>query len=121
MLYTEEQRALRETARRFSRERLRPDYQKREQSERIDRELVREMGRLGLIGTDLPERYGGLGADGVTTGLIIEELAYGDFNVSYVQLMASLMGTLIVRNARPAVIERWLPLITSGAADRKSV
>ena len=116
MLYTEEQRALRETARRFSRERLRPDYQKREQSERIDRELVREMGRLGLIGTDLPERYGGLGADGVTTGLIVEELAYGDFNVSYVQLMASLMGTLIVRNARPAVIERWLPLITSGAA-----
>ena len=116
MLYTEEQRALRETARRFSRERLRPDYQKREQSERIDRELVREMGRLGLIGTDLPERYGGLGADGVTTGLIIEELAYGDFNVSYVQLMASLMGTLIVRNARPAVIEHWLPLITSGRA-----
>ncbi len=56
MLYTEEQRALRETARRFSRERLRPDYQKREQSERIDLELVREMGRLGLIGTDLPER-----------------------------------------------------------------
>jgi len=116
MIYTEEQQALRETVRRFSRERLRPDYQKREQSERIDPALVREMGALGLIGADLPERYGGLGADGVTTGLIIEEIAYGDFNVSYVQLLASLMGAIIVRNAGPAVIERWVPLIIRGEA-----
>jgi alkylation response protein AidB-like acyl-CoA dehydrogenase len=45
-----------------------------------------------LIGVDLPEEYGGLGQSGVTSGLITEEIAYGDFNISYLQLLGSLMG-----------------------------
>ena len=50
----------------------------------LDRALIAEMGALGLLGVDLPEELGGLGADAVTTGLIAEELAYGDFNLSAV-------------------------------------
>jgi cyclohexanecarboxyl-CoA dehydrogenase len=59
------------------------------------------MGSLGLIGVDLPEAFGGLGQSGVTAGMIIEDIAYGDFNISYVQLLASLMGLIMVRNADP--------------------
>src|SRR5687768_3354800 len=106
MLFTDDQLALREAARRFARERLLPDYQKRERTGRMDRALVREMGALGLIGVDLPPAHGGLGVDGVTTGMLIEELAWGDFNVSYVQLMASLMGAIILKSADPALVER---------------
>jgi alkylation response protein AidB-like acyl-CoA dehydrogenase len=36
------------------------------------------MGELGMLSMDLPERYGGIGVDAVTTGAIIEQLAYGD-------------------------------------------
>ena len=82
MVLTDDQKALQETARRFSRERLLPDYQKREKQRVLDRALIREMGALGLLGTDIPESFGGLGMDGVTTGLIAEEVAYGDFNIS---------------------------------------
>ncbi len=114
MMFSDDQLALREAARRFSLERLLPDYQQREKTGRLDRALVREMGALGLIGVDLPPEYGGLGADGVTTGMLIEQLAYGDFNVSYVQLMASLMGSVIVRNASPALAAHWVPRIVSG-------
>jgi len=82
MILTEDQIALRDVARRFAREKLRPDYQKRESEPGIDRALFREMGSLGLIGVDLPQEYGGLGESGVTAGVIIEEIAYADFNVS---------------------------------------
>lgn len=116
MIFSDEQLALREAARRFAVERLLPDYQRRERTGRLDRELVLEMGRLGLIGADLPQEHGGLGADGVTTGMLIEQLAYGDFNVSYVQLMASLMGSIILRNAAAPLKEHWVPRIVSGHA-----
>lgn len=116
MLPNQDQQALRDVARRFAREKLRPEYQARETASGIDRELCREMGRLGLVGVDLPEEYGGMGLDGVTSGLIIEEIAYGDFNVSYVQLLASLMGTMIARNAQPEVVREWVPRVASGDA-----
>lgn len=117
MLLTDDQRALSELAGRFARERLKPDYQRRERAGgAIDRALCREMGSLGLIGVDLPEEHGGLGQGGVSAGLIIEAIAYGDFNVSYVQLLASLMGTIIARNAGPELARRWVPRIVAGDA-----
>lgn len=114
MILGKDQLALRDLARRFAKERLRPDYQKREQSSTIDRALLREMGSLGLIGADLPEQYGGLEVSGVTSGLIIEEIAYGDFNVSYVQLLGSMFGGLLHRHARPEVAKKYNPRIVSG-------
>jgi alkylation response protein AidB-like acyl-CoA dehydrogenase len=71
MIFNEDQRALKEAARKFSREQLAPKYQQREREARVDRDLVREMGSLGLIGMDMPERYGGMDADAVTTGAIM--------------------------------------------------
>ena len=53
MLLTEDQQALREVAQRFARERLRPDYQKREAQARVERKLYRQMGELGLLGVGL--------------------------------------------------------------------
>jgi cyclohexanecarboxyl-CoA dehydrogenase len=116
MILTDDQKALQETARRFSRERLLPDYQKREKLGVLDRALIREMGSLGLLGTDIPEQLGGLGVDGVTTGLIAEELAYGDFNVSAVPVAISLLGAIILRNAKQGVIDEWVPRMTRGEA-----
>ncbi len=114
MLPSDDQQALREVAQRFSRQRLRPDYQRRESSAAIDRDLLREMGSLGLIGVDLPEAFGGLGQSGVSAGLIIEDIAYGDFNVSYVQLLASLMGLIMVRNADPELARHWVQGLVRG-------
>jgi cyclohexanecarboxyl-CoA dehydrogenase len=116
MLLDDDQKALQETARRFAREKLLPHYQKRESEPGIDRALMREMGALGLIGVDLDEKYGGMGLSGVTSGIIIEEIAYGDFNVSYVQLLASLMGAIIHRNASPELAADWNGRLVRGEA-----
>jgi cyclohexanecarboxyl-CoA dehydrogenase len=116
MVLTEDQRALQDMARRFARERLRPDYQKREQLGVLDRGLIAEMGRLGLLGVDLPEDLGGLGVDGVTTGLIAEALAYGDFNISLVPVGISLNAAILLRHAQPEVKQAWVPRMTRGEA-----
>ena len=116
MVLTDDQRALQESARRFARERLLPDYQKREKLGVLDRALLAEMGRLGFIGVDLPERLGGLGADALTTGIIIEELAYGDFNVSAVPVGASLNAAILIRHAQPELVDEWVPRMVRGEA-----
>jgi cyclohexanecarboxyl-CoA dehydrogenase len=116
MVLTEDQTALQETARRFARERLLPDYQKREKLGVLDRDLIAEMGRLGLLGVDLPEEYGGLGVDGVTTGLIAEEIAYGDFNISLVPVGISLNAAILMRHAQTEVRKERVPRMTRGEA-----
>jgi cyclohexanecarboxyl-CoA dehydrogenase len=113
---SEQQQAFRETAMRFAKERLAPHYQKRAGEERIDRALMKEMGALGLIAPDLPEQYGGLGESSVTAGIIIEQVAYGDFNASYVPLLASLVGGMIAEHASPDIAREWLPKVTGGEA-----
>ena len=111
MVLTDDQKALQESARRFARARLLPDYQKREKLGVLSRELVAEMGSLGLLGMDLPEQLGGMGADAVTTGLIAEELAYGDFNVSAVPVGISLNAAILIRHAQPGIVQEWVPRI----------
>jgi cyclohexanecarboxyl-CoA dehydrogenase len=113
---SEQQQAFQETAARFAREKLAPHYQRRATEDRIDRAILKEMGALGLIGADLPEQYGGLGESSVTTGIIIEQIAYADFNISYVPLLASLMGSMIAQHASPDIAQEWLPKVTGGEA-----
>jgi len=114
--FTGEQEAIRETAQRFARDRLAGDARAREAEGRIDRALVAEMGALGLIAGDLPEECGGMGLDSVAIGVIVEEIAYADLNVSYIQLLGSLMGQMIAAHAPPALARDWTPRIVAGEA-----
>jgi len=116
MILSEDQNSLQAAARRYARERLLPAYRAREDAGRLDRALVREMGSLGLLGVDLPQRLGGLGASGVTAGLVIEELAYGDFNLGSLVVVATLLSAILARNASPELAERWVPEIVRGEA-----
>ena len=111
---TQEQLALQDTARRFALERLKPGYQQREQTGILDRTLVREMGRLGLLGPGLPEAFGGLSLDSVTVGLLIEQVAWGDINLGYLPLLTMLNGEILRRHARPEVAQEWLPAMCRG-------
>lgn len=110
------QEALREAAERFARERLLPLYQAREGEGRMPRDLVEEMGRLGLIAPELPEDLGGSGLPSVAAGIVTEAVAYGDFNVAYVQLLGSLIGQIIARNAPQDLATMWIPRIVAGEA-----
>lgn len=109
---SEELDGIRDVARRFACDRLAPGYLAREKSATFDRNLLREMGALGLIAPELPEQFGGMGASYLYTGAIIEEIAKADFTFAYVPLLASLNGQILSRFARPEVARDWLgPLI----------
>lgn len=109
-----EQRAFQETVRRFGVEKLAPFYQQRETDGIIAKSLRREMGELGMIGVELPEKFGGMGLDCVTAGIAIEEVAKADFNVSYVQLLASLLGAIMKQHPDEEVGRRVITDMCAG-------
>lgn len=111
---TAEQQALQEAARRFATEKLKPGYQQRDRTGVLDRELAREMGRLGLLGPGLPEAFGGLGLDAVTVGLLMEQVAWGDINLAYLPLLTTLNGEILRRYAHPDLAREWLPAMCRG-------
>ena len=111
---SEQQRAFQDTARRFAREKLRPHYQTSDTSGVLDHDRVQEMGALGLIGAELPEEFGGLGTDSVTAGIIVDEIAYGDFSMSYVQLIGGLLGSILAKHANAELAKTWISKIATG-------
>lgn len=113
MIFSDDQRALKEAADRFAREVLLPGYQAREHRP-FDRDLAREMGALGLIGTDLPEEMGGLGDSSITTGLVAEALARGDFNMAALPVNVSLNAAVLLQHAPEAITREWVPQMISG-------
>lgn len=112
--FSDDQQSIFETARRFAAERVAPGYQAREAEALIDRALVRELGGLGLIAPELPEQFGGLGLDSVTSGLIAEAIGYADLNVAYLQILGSLNGKIISEHAAPDLAAEWIGRIVSG-------
>jgi cyclohexanecarboxyl-CoA dehydrogenase len=116
MILNDDQQSLQAAARRFAREQLLPSYQQRERDGCLEPNLQQEMAALGLIGMDLPEEFGGMGLDAVTSGIVIEELAYGDFNVAALAVVQSLCGAIIARNAAEPLKQEWLPRIVRGEA-----
>jgi cyclohexanecarboxyl-CoA dehydrogenase len=111
---TSEQRSFRETALRFAQDVLAPASRRIEAEGRVPMSLRKQMGELGLIGVEMPSEYGGLGVDHVTSGVVIESIAEGDFNVAYIQLLASLCGTIVARHAPPELAAEILPGVCSG-------
>ncbi|MCC0056980.1 MAG: acyl-CoA dehydrogenase family protein [Rhodobiaceae bacterium] len=114
MILSEEQHALRDASRRFATERLLPHYQQREREARLESGLLQDLGALGFIGMDVSESYGGMGAPAVTTGLVIEALSYGDFNIGSLCVTQSLCGALLERHAHREICQEWLPRVCRG-------
>lgn len=112
--FNDEQNAIRDVVARFSAEVLAPGYRQRDKEGVIEKEVIRQLGEMGLLGGELPEAFGGSGMDCVTSGLIIEEISKGDFNVGYIPLLASLNGQIIASHAAPDLAKEWLHGMTTG-------
>lgn len=58
----------------------------------MDQAVLREIGARRFIGADLPEELGAIVLDSQSTGIVVEELFYGDFNVGAYSPMQSLFA-----------------------------
>jgi cyclohexanecarboxyl-CoA dehydrogenase len=112
----EELRDLAQHARRYAAERVAPGYLERDRTRVLDRRLMREMGELGFIAPELPEASGGQGLGTVAAGVIHEEIARADLSMSYVNLLASLNGQILLQHGRPELAKPWLARLTRGEA-----
>lgn len=73
--YTEEQVMIRDMVRDFAENEVRPRLHSIEYEGKFPRDLVKKMAELGLLGLNVPEEYGGAGADNVAYSLAMEELS----------------------------------------------
>src|SRR5580704_2751405 len=71
---SEEERMVRDTARDYAQEKLFPRVLAANRDEKPDLAMFREMGELGLLGSTIPQEYGGAGLNYVCYGLIAREL-----------------------------------------------
>jgi butyryl-CoA dehydrogenase len=78
MILNEQQSMVRDTARQFARERLKPNSAAWDRDKTFPRAALAEMGRLGFLGMTVPAEWGGAGADAVSLAVALEEIAAGD-------------------------------------------
>jgi len=71
---TDEERMVRDTAHAYAQDKLQPRVTEAYLNENFDREILREMGSLGLIGATIPQEFGGAGLGYVSYGLIAREV-----------------------------------------------
>jgi alkylation response protein AidB-like acyl-CoA dehydrogenase len=75
--FSEEQKLLRDSIVRFSREVLSPGAGERDRKQEFPRELWRKCGEIGIQGLPVPPQYGGSGVDPLTCAIALEALGYG--------------------------------------------
>jgi glutaryl-CoA dehydrogenase len=115
-LLDEEERAIRDTVRSFVRERVLPDVGDWFEQGILPRELMGELGKLGLFGMHL-DGYGLPGASAVAYGLACLELEAGDSGVrSTVSVQGSLAMFSIWKWGSEEQKQRWLPPMHTGEA-----
>ena len=112
---TEEERMLRDGARAYAQEKLQPRVVAAYREESTDPAIFREMGEMGLLGTTIPEAYGGLGASYVAYGLIAREVERVDSGYrSMMSVQSSLVMYPIYAYGTEAQRKKYLPNLASG-------
>jgi len=115
-LLDDDERAIRDTVRKFVRDRILPDIGDWFERAVLPRELVKELAALGLFGMHL-EGYGLPGASSVMYGLTCMELEAGDAGIrSLVSVQGSLAMYAIWRWGTEEQKQRWLPPMHEGDA-----
>ena len=114
-LLSEEERAVQDSVARFTDERVLPIIGDCFDQGRFPNELIPEIAEMGLLGSTLPEQYGGAGLNGVSYGLICQELERGDSGLrSFVSVQSSLCMYPIYAYGSEEQRLRWLPDMARG-------
>src|SRR6478735_10106168 len=78
-------------------------------------ELWEEAGKLGFLGVNLPEQYGGGGAGMYELSLVMEEMAAGGSALLMMVVSPAINGTIISKFGTEEQKQRWVPGIADGS------
>ena len=114
-LLSDEERMVQDTVARFTDERVLPIIGDCFDKARFPTELIPEMADLGLLGSSLPTEYGCAGMNGVSYGLVCQELERGDSGIrSFASVQSSLCMYPIYAYGNEEQRRRWLPEMAAG-------
>ena len=112
---TDEQREIRELARRFADEVVAPRAAEWDRNKTFPREVFAQLGELGLMGVCVPDRYAGAGADYLSYVLVLEEISRADAGAGVTLAVHTGAGTLpIVRWGTEEQADRYVPPLAQG-------
>ncbi|MBL8571381.1 MAG: acyl-CoA dehydrogenase family protein [Phreatobacter sp.] len=115
MPLSETHQEIRNAARRFATEVVRPRAEALDRDEAFPADIYRQMGELGLFGITTPAELGGAGLDVLAYALVMEELSRGYASVADQCGLYELIATLLSVHGTPAQQERYLgPLLRAG-------
>ena len=112
---SDEERMIRDSARAYAQEKLQPRIKAAFNDECIEPEIFKEMGAMGLLGTTIPEQYGGLGGGYVTYGLVAREVERVDSGYrSMMSVQSSLVMYPIYAYGTEEQRQKYLPKLATG-------
>ena len=112
---TEEERMVRDSARDYCQAKLMTRILEANRHENFDREIMSELGEMGLLGATLPEEYGGAGVSHVAYGLIAREVERVDSGYrSAMSVQSSLVMHPIYAYGSEEQRKKYLPKLASG-------
>jgi glutaryl-CoA dehydrogenase len=112
---TDEERMIRDTAHDYCQEKLQPRVLEANRNEVFDREIMRELGQLGLLGATLPAKYGGSEVNYVSYGLVAREVERVDSGYrSAMSVQSSLVMHPIYTYGTEDQRMKYLPKLASG-------
>jgi butyryl-CoA dehydrogenase len=114
--FNEEQRLIRDTARRFAAKEIAPYIRPREHDEQFSVDVLRKMAEAGLLGGPIPEVYGGGGIDHVSYGLLCEEIGKASPSVftTALTVQISLVSQTILKWGSEEQKREYLPRLCGG-------
>jgi len=81
----------------------------------LSRELMAKAGELGFLGIDIPEKYGGMELDKISSAIVSEKFGYGAGSFTVTELNHTGIGTLpVALFGTEAQKKKYLPLLSSG-------
>ncbi|RUO36027.1 acyl-CoA dehydrogenase [Aliidiomarina shirensis] len=114
-LLTDEERMVRDSAHDYCQKKLQPRILMANRQEHFHREIMHEMGDLGLLGATIPETYGGAGVNHVCYGLIAREVERVDSGYrSAMSVQSSLVMYPIYEFGTETQRQKYLPKLASG-------
>ena len=111
----DEERMIRDTARKYCQDKLMPRILEANRNENFDRAIMNEMGKLGFLGCTIPEEYGGAELNYVSYGLIAREVERVDSGYrSAMSVQSSLVMYPIYTYGSEEQRKKYLPQLASG-------
>ena len=112
---TEEQRMFRDMARKFAEQEILPPLKENERQEKFDPAIIKKMAAQGLLAPHMPQEYGGLGLDYVTSALIWESLCSASLAVTQAAVSGPIQpGTNLLDAGSEAQKKKYLPPVNKG-------